>query len=102
MQQVPNESHCVRCPALELLWPLGKNVSRPPGSKVSSQLRLNVCLCTLKACKYKRNRDGIQDDFLLKCNTGCKKYAADLALTASKLSQAFYEQMMTFIQTKSL
>jgi len=62
-----------------------------------------VCWGTSKACKHrKRNRDGDQDDFLLKCNTGCKKHTADLALKASTFSQALlqkelYQQMVAFI-----
>jgi len=42
-------------------------------SKVASRLRLNVCLCTLEVCKYKkRNHNGGHQDFLLKCKIGCK------------------------------
>jgi len=61
-------------------------------SKVASRLRLNVCWCTLEVCKYKkRNHNGGHEDFLLQC-TGCKKHTADLALTASRFSQAFLQE----------
>jgi len=64
-------------------------------SKVASRLRLNACWCTLKACKYiKRNHHGGHEDFLLKCNIGCKKHTADLARIASRFSQALLQEIL--------
>ena len=69
-----------------------KPVSR---SKVATRLRLNVCWCTLEACKYtKRNHNSGHEGLLLKCNIGCKKHAADLALIASRFSQALLQEIL--------
>jgi len=62
-------------------------------SKIASRLRLNVCWCTLEVCKYKkRNHNGGHKDFLLKYNIGCRKHTTDLALIASRFSQAFLQE----------
>ena len=50
-------------------------------SKVATRLQLNVCWYTSVACKYeKRNHSGGHNEFLLNCNSGCKKHTARLAL----------------------
>ena len=83
--QILHERKFCRRPASEK-----KSVS---WSKVASRLRLNVCWCTLEVCKYKkRNHNGGHEDILLKCNVGCKKHTADLALMASIFSQAFLQE----------
>jgi len=64
-------------------------------SKVASRLRLNVCWCTLEVCKYeKRNHNSDHEDLLFKCNVGCKKHTADLALIASRFSQALLQDIL--------
>ena len=64
-------------------------------SKVASRLQLNVCWCTLEVCEYeKRSHNGGHEDFLLKYNIGCKKHTADLALIASRFSQALLQDVI--------
>jgi len=53
---------------------------------------------TSKACKYKKRKRNVgHDDFLLNCNTGCKKHPAyrSLILTASRFSQALLQVSFT-------
>ena len=42
-----------------------------------------------------RNHNGGNDDFLLNCNIGCTKHTADLALIASRFSQALSQETFT-------
>jgi len=52
-----------------------------------------VYWCTSEACKYKKgNHNGSHDDFLLNGSIGCKTHSADLALTASRFSQALSQE----------
>jgi len=51
-----------------------------------------VCWCASEALKYvKCNHNGGHDDFLHKCINVCKNHIANLALKASRFSQALLQ-----------
>jgi len=63
------------------------------GVSVLKQSRYSALIesywCTSEARKYKKrnhNDTHNHNDFLLSCNIGCKKHAADLALKPSRFS----------------
>jgi len=69
---------------------------------------MKVCVgVRQKRVNIKRKHNVGHDDFLIKCNIGCKKHTAYRSLIALSFSQAllqwkFYEQMVAFIQCRNL
>jgi len=65
--------------------------------KVATRLRLKVCWCLSKSCKHKKlSRNSGHDDILRNCILlPAKKHTADLALIASRFSEALLQDSLT-------
>jgi len=78
------------------MWQLDKSLENPVFEQSRYTASTERVLVDIEACKYeKRNRDGGHDDFLLNWHISCTMHTADLAFTASRLSQALLQESFT-------